>query len=639
MARIKALTPEVYNKIAAGEVVDNPVGVVKELAENSVDAGAHHISIELLDGGCKQITVADDGCGINEEDVELAFEKYATSKLESADDLIGIQSLGFRGEALSSIAAVSKVKITTRAIGAEVGVCACVENGVVTDKQYVAGNTGTKIEVRDLYYNMPARKKFLKGPSGAKAEITKFVAKFILTNPNIAITYVADGKTIYESKGAGLDEAIFAVYGADCLSNCIPINYARGDLRITGYIGTPEYCKANRNYQTFSVNGRCVFEEHVSASIAQAYKYYLMTRKFPFYVLDLEIPADLVDVNVSPKKSIVEFAQEAHVAGQFYRAVQNALQEYSDRQSELLFTPSLRIENNYDPDKHTRVVEVAAKIDELMQDGMIETMNPGQRDDVLAIEALTEEEEQKREFDEFAKRLGKELSVERARRRMGFDVAPQEVEQEPTPIVPEETIPPVLEYDEYDDLLSRRRILGIAFKTYVIIELQDKVIFIDQHAAHERILFDKFLEGTPMVMQPLAVPFTFTVREDEALFIEQNLANFLSAGIEVEPFGVNTFRINAVASMLIENEMNDFVDFLLSSIDDFKLDDRKLIVEAIAKKACKAAVKAGQTLREPEIDYILKKMRDDKILQCPHGRPITVTFSKSQLEKMFKRIV
>ena len=645
MANIKALKPEVYNLIAAGEVVDNPVGAVKELVENCIDAGAHRITIEIAGGGLEQITVTDDGCGIHEEDVELAFAKYATSKLATADDMTGIQSLGFRGEALSSIAAVSRIKLTTRLKDAEVGVCVTVENGVVSDKQYVAANFGTKIEVRDLYYTAPVRKKFLKNEAGEKANISKFVAKFILTNPNVAITYVADGKKVYESKGNGLDEAIFAVYGADCLSSCIPINYNKDDLRIFGYIGTPDYSKANKNYQTLAVNGRCVADVSVAGAIMQAYQPYLMTRKFPFYVLSLEIPAVDVDVNVHPKKTEVRFAKSRYVCAQFYHAVQDALLDHSSQYAEQVYSLSSRFDDNapriYDTDTskvtHTKE-DVAATIERLKNDGEIETMNRGQSEDVRKIEWLTDEQDKEREFEAFAKEMEREISVAKARQRMGMEVVPASVKQRPKKIQDEEPSNPAWQFPEIK-LMDRARILGIAFKTYLIVEFEGQVMFIDQHAAHERILFDQFLQGASADMQQLMFPYTFTVRDEEAVFIQENLSNIFSAGFEIEEFGHNTFRITAVSRLLVDTKMADFVEFLLGSIDEFKLDDRKLIVEAIAKKACKAAVKAGETLSEYEIEYLLQQIADNKILQCPHGRPITVTFTKAQMEKMFKRIV
>ena len=235
--RINVLTPDIYNKISAGEVVEKPASALKEVVENSIDAGARRILIEVTDGGFLLISVSDNGSGIYEEDLEAAFIKHATSKLSSAEDLTSIQTLGFRGEALSSIAAVSRIKLTSRKATSETGVTVTVENGKITSKQYVSANVGTKIEIRDLFYNTPARKKFMKAPAREAVDISKFVAKLILTNPNLQITYILDGKTVYQTKGEGLSEAIFAVYGADCLENCLPVRYDGEAISINGYIG------------------------------------------------------------------------------------------------------------------------------------------------------------------------------------------------------------------------------------------------------------------------------------------------------------------------------------------------------------------------------------------------------------------
>lgn len=637
MALIKQLSLDVSNAIAAGEVVDEPVGAVKELVENSIDAGASHITIEIANGG-EQITVIDDGCGIAEEDVELAFAKYATSKLQSVADLFAIQSLGFRGEALPSIAAVSRIKLTTRSRSEDVGVCVSVENGVVSDKQYVSANNGTKIEVRDLYYNTPARKEFLKNPSGEKANITKFVTKLILTNPNIAFTYRADGKTVYESKGNGLDEAIFSIYGEECLSNCLQVNYQFGNLRINGYIGTPEYSKANKNYQTLSVNGRYIIDPAISGAIARAYMPRLMTHQFPFFVLNIEIPGGDIDVNIHPKKSIVRFKKINFICSQFYHAAKNVLQDYTDSHSEQIFSAPTRVNDYEAPQQRYSKEEITRKIGELQEEGTIDLMNPAQRADVIEIEQLTEAVDKKRELKAFAERLEREVSVAKARERLGLQEIPLTVKQRPTHI--EEPTPPLIAESSLGaELFARTRVLGAAFQTYLILNIDDKMILVDQHAAHERILFDKFMQSASKDMQPLMIPHVFSVSDDEALFIGENLQNILSAGFEVQPFGHNTFRITAVSSLLINTRMTDFVEFLLASTDEFKLDDSKLIVEAIAKKACKAAVKAGQKLNEYEIQYILEQVYENKILQCPHGRPITVILTKTQLEKMFKRIV
>ncbi len=629
--KIHVLSPDVYNKIAAGEVVEKPYCALKELVENSIDAGARRITIEVDKGGMELISVTDNGCGISEDDLVAAFTKHATSKLLCADDLCSVQTLGFRGEALSSIAAVSRVKITTRQVSAQTGVCATLENGQIISKECVAANVGTKIEVYDLFYNVPARKKFLKSESREGVDISKYVSKLILTNGNLEITYVLDGKTVYQTKGQGLSEAIFAVYGADCLQNCLPINFEADIMRINGYIGMPEYSKANSTYQTLSVNGRCVSDKGVQAAITQAYRPYLMTKKFPFFVLDLSIPYDLVDVNVHPRKSEVRFQNSSMVCGKFYRAVDRALREFTIQQVNSMMQPPEddEYEDCVTGDTFDRSGNLFRNITE---------MTGAQVEDILQIEQQTHLQS-KQSLEEFAEELERTLTVAKARKELGLD-DDDTVEQSTLtlPYVEPKEKPPV-EVDIADEIMARTRILGSAFRTYLILELDDKIILVDQHAAHERILFDKLMSEEKRHMQDLLFPYTFSVKEDEAEFIEQNIDNILNAGIEIQPFGVNTFRINAVSTLLANTEMEEFVRYLLSSMDDMRLDDRTLIVETIAKKACKAAIKAGTALSEFEIKFILRGIYENKILQCPHGRPLTVVFTKTQLEKMFKRIV
>ncbi len=651
MANIKILKPEVFNKISAGEVVENPVGAIKEIVENSIDAGATRITIEVMSGGLELISVTDNGCGIRDDDIDLAFCKHATSKLSSAEELSAIQTLGFRGEALASIAAVSKIKLTTRHAGNEAATMAVVEDGIVKSRQLVSFNIGTKIEIRDLFYNMPARKKFLKTPKYEGMNITKYIAKLILSNPALDITYILDGTTVYQCKGGGLKEAIFAIYGRDCIENCLKVDFTRGVYRISGYIGKPEYTKANRNYQTLSVNGRVVEDNSISSTVLQAYKPYLMTRKFPFFVLNLDIPCDLVDVNVHPKKAEVRFADGKSVCSAFYRASADELEKFSVSKSHYGFLIDNLPKTDEDVQRRKQqMAENAQKMTDIFERRAFDIMNSGQTDDVVEIEHATEKVDSNIEFAKFAQELERDLSVDLIRKKMGFSTLDEEkaakVSQNKAKILPMEDVASKVlspfaeeQRDVYDDLYKRTRILGSAFKTYLILEIEDKIILVDQHAAHERILFDKFMASKSHDVQPLMFPYVFTVREDEAAFIEENIDNIRQAGLVVEPFGINTFRIKSVAALLSKAPMKTFVDYMLSAIEEFKLDDKALIVEKIAQKACKAAVKGGECLNEYEIKYILKEVYENNVVRCPHGRPVTVVLTRREIEKMFKRIV
>lgn len=626
---INVLPPSIYNKISAGEVVENPASALKEILENSVDAGARRISIEVSNGGFDLISVTDNGSGIYEDDLDALFVKHATSKLSSAEELYSVQTLGFRGEALSSISSVARVTLTTRHALSDTGIEVTAEEGKIISKKYVSCNVGTKVEVRDLFYNTPARKKFMKAAAREAIDVSKYVSRFILTNPNLQVTYRLNDEVVYRSKGEGLAEAIFAVYGADCLSKCLPISYQAELLNVSGYVGNPLFTKPNSTYQTLSVNGRYVVDRGIQESVTQAFRPYLMTRQYPFFVIDVSLPFD--KVNVHPRKTEVRFMEPQYVRGKVYRAVQAALKEFNDKFVTDTLRPSVL-------DEEEDTVPKDYKVSTFFKD--VSDMTSEQVKDVLEIQKQTNLQS-KMPFSEFAKQMEKTLTVQSARKAYGLpdeSVAQAEMTYEiPYITPPPQEQPP--EKDIADELAERARILGSAFKTYLIVEIDDKVIFIDQHAAHERMLYEKLMAQRDFSMQPLIVPYVFTVSEAEADFIQRNAENILQSGLEIEPFGINTFRIRAVSTLLTDLSMEQFVTYLLSEADKSDLDSRTLIKEKIASMACKAAVKAGNALSDYDIKYILKSMYENKILQCPHGRPVTVVFTKAQLEKMFKRTV
>lgn len=651
MSKINILSPEIYNKIAAGEVIEKPLGAVKELVENSIDAGATQITIEVENGGFGLIKVVDNGSGIAEDDVCAAFLKHATSKIGTIDDLYVVQTLGFRGEALSSISAVSRVTLTTRTLAQDAAVQAYVEDGAVVNKAYVSANVGTTIEVRDLFYNTPARKKFFKSERAEAADISKFVSKLILTNPNLRIKYVLDGKTVYESNGNGLEDAIFTVYGKNCFDNCIKVSGSSYCMQIVGYIGTPDYAKPNRSHQVLSVNGRCVSDQTVSAAVTQAYRAYLMSGRFPFYVLNMEIAPTLVDANVHPKKAEVRFSNSGEVFSCVYRTVKDALMEFSRNKIDTELFPQASSSARTESALDEQLGDEGKSLEDLLKMPVFanaERMNKHQAEDVKEIEDTIDPLENRQRFEEYKMFIDSTVSVKkdhedlmRANNQILQRYAPDGQSDEPISVGIQ--TPPILKEaeikDECEDAYDRTRILGVAFKTYLILELDDKIYFIDQHAAHERVLFDKFMEGKLQAMQPALVPYVFTVKEDETQFIEENLDNFKKAGIVVESFGVNTFRISEVSVLLADTEMRKFVEYILSEMDEFKPDDSKLIVEKIASMACHAAVKGGQKISEFEIKQIVKDIVQNRITQCPHGRPVVIVFTKTQIEKMFKRIV
>lgn len=680
MNNINLLPPDIYNKIAAGEVVERPFGAVKELIENSIDAGATNITIEVEQGGFSLIRVVDNGCGIGEEDVEKAFLKHATSKLSTIEDLYEVATLGFRGEALSSIAAVSRVDMTTRTEQQDAAVSVCLEDGKVLSKKYVSANVGTKIEVRDLFYNTPARKKFFKTPSAEATAINKFVAQIAVANPSVRFKYVLDGKTVYETNGKGIEDAVFCVYKKEFIDHCLPIDCNAGIMHIAGYISKPEFTRPNRSQQYLSINGRCITDQGIAASIMNAYKAYLMTRQYPFYVLNVKMIPDRLDVNVHPKKAEVRFDEPKLVTGIIYRVINEALQEYANnKMTNEIFATTEDEEEDYGP-RYQRGDSLDVLREKLKFSDKV--MNSAKASRMRAAEEEAERADISMDFEKFAKFLDENLSVDAARRQAGLmddegncvaqqftlNAHPYEEENASEPehaAEPEQVQESFLsnEYkfnfgDGYDykeedtygnaekeDLTEedlayeRTRVLGVAFKTYLILEFDGKILLIDQHAAHERILFDKFMDGYTGEVQTLLCPYVFKTNDDEAQFINENIDTFEKAGVYIECFGVNTFRINAVSTLLTDMEMGEFVKYVLSSMDELRVDDKKLIVDKLARKACHSAIRAGYVMNEYEIKSILRAVIHNQVLQCPHGRPVIVTLTKTDIEKMFKRIV
>jgi len=643
MGQIKVLTSDVYNKIAAGEVVERPASVVKELVENSIDAGASSIEISIKSGGFVSIEVVDNGSGIDEDDVAVAFLKHATSKLSTADDLESISSLGFRGEALASIAAVSKLQLTTKTPFAETAVQVHVKEGQIVEQTYTSANVGTKIVVSDLFYNTPARKKFLKTPTREAAEVTQYVQKLILTTPFTEVKYVVDGKVMYNFKGTGLEEAIYVVYGKDCLSKCIPISSKYQNVVVNGYVGTPEYTKPNSTYQVLSVNGRVVKDITIQTAVRQAFAPYLMTRAYPFFVLHLTVPADEVDVNVHPTKQEVRFVDVKKIFVGVNLPIKQALSTYTENRAQQILSPSQDfsvLNTTPIPAKNTTLPDLYEEYLQPTAPANLEKVET-QFDSVII-------KNRQHQFEEYCGDLTKFFDDN----LKGKQPQPQNTNLESAQLATklnadatfnifdlmaqESFLPPA--EDEFD--FSNVKILGVLFDTYMLIEIGEKAIYIDQHAAHERLLFDKFMQSADkLFMQPLMFPYVFTVKDDEAAFIEDNLDEIAKAGILMQPFGNNTFRVVEVASIFTNIKMDKFVSYVLGYMDQYKVDSQRLTIDKIAQKACKAAIKAGDKLDSKQLESLIKQIYKNNALQCPHGRPICVEVTKAHLEKMFKRTV
>lgn len=713
--KINVLPPGVYNKIAAGEVVDRPYSVVKELVENAIDAGATQITVEIEKGGKKCIRVTDNGSGMDKEDLPLAYSSHATSKLYTAEDLFSIHTLGFRGEAIASVAAVSRMEIVSCVQGGEAYSLSC-EGGVLGSVVPAAGAKGTVVTVNDLFYNVPARLKFLKSDTQEEADIGSVMARFLLSRPEISFEYIADGKRKYQSFGDGLSAALVAVYGADALANCIEIRAEKHGIRLHGFLGNRNYFKANRTYQSLFVNGRFVVNQTVGAAVTNAYASYLMKRQYPFYVLFLDVPPEVVDVNVHPNKADVRFADNQIIYGCVYSVV-SAVLDGNSRALEYIVSMS---EQKKAPVQDSFLAGQAgqAELPKTSQDGFGEQKQTDAQQQKIGVGAGISADtnipvgakelaaakissgaemhsEQKNpvginnsldagisplngQSAEIPGSKTAEMTYEQAKKELAFDVTipkgqePHFLDDEPVRMEVRQPVSATVISSnanksqpaaEEDAFAQNQRYLweqaarmrqervdpdtleykGELFRTYLIYQSGDCAYFIDQHAAHERILFDRLRqawENRTVSSQPMLIPFVLSLNGQEFAFLEKNFPVLRDLGFEVEEFGDQSVRVLAIPTDLMGIDLAAFFRDVLSSMESLRairLSD--LLKDKLATAACKAAVKGGEKLDDMEVRALIAQMDGDTGMKCPHGRPAVVKMKKSEFEKLFKRIV
>ena len=639
MAKINILDSGVYNRIAAGEVVDRPASVVKEFAENSIDAGAKKISIAIERGGKELICVTDDGEGVERSELASAFLPHATSKIQRAEDLEAIGTLGFRGEALASIASVAKVCLRSRFRGAEDAYELTCIGGKMGDIVPCALGEGTEITAENLFFNTPARLKFLKSDKGEESEITNLVSRLVLGNPDIAFRYSVDGKSVLQSFGGGLDEAVAAVYGGAVLGRCYKLDATKHGIRLRGYIGKPDFAKPNRTYQSLFVNGRYVINSTIGSALSNAYASYLMKRQYPFYVLFVDLPREAVDVNVHPNKADVRFENNQVVYGAIYSVVSSVL---DGNASALEFVAET---GPADDD-----VREQAVFEKTTAEADLETSvkNAGgfsktvQKDSILSdINAAYDSKE-------------REVAVPP---RPQEDLFPRRIEFHDSGAVASAADPAAdvfAENKRYLEMLDRKaarqkivldhaEYKGSLFNTYLLYEEGDNVYLIDQHAAHERLIFDRLraeMEKRSVMRQPMLVPYVLHVNSAEREFIAENLETLQKIGFEIEAFGLGDFKVSSVPLDLQDIDLASFFEELLKEVGALhSIRLTELLRDKIAMTACKHAVKGGMMLSDSEKKKLFEMLHGDMGLKCPHGRPVAVRMTKYEIEKMFKRIV
>lgn len=630
MSEINLLSSKIYNRIAAGEVVERPFSVVKELVENSIDAGSKNINVEISDGGKSVIRVFDDGSGIEKDQLKKALLPHATSKIATLDDLDDITTLGFRGEALASIASVSKITITSKPVNQQSGARISAEGGNIGEIIDDASPDGTEIVVRNLFYNTPAREKFLKTNRGEESDISAIMAKFILGNPNVAFKYVADGKVVLQSFGDGLESAMISVYGSGIIKDCFYIDSEKNGIKIKGYIGKQYFSKPNRSYQSSFMNGRYVVNQTISAAVTNAYSSYMMKRQYPFYVLSVELPPETVDVNVHPNKTDVRFSDNRIVYGAIYSVLSKVLDGSGEALNIVIEKNSINtndITNDYAT--HNGLNQSSAIVKEPKTVKGNEKSLPYENYsyntllfcDSGKIDNLSVDSDNNAKPDDiFAENKAYLESLEKKKEELLNKPVQQVVEIE-------------------TDL----RFVGQVLNTFLVFDDGNDIYFVDQHAAHERILFDKFMDqiksGT-IDVQPLLIPYIENVNQEEYTFLLDNIKEFDALGIEISDFGKNSIKISTLPTCFIDMNVKGFLFDVLSDLRGLKslsIDD--ILREKIAQKACKAAIKSGDSVSDDEVVIVADAIKKNMGLKCPHGRPVVVKITRTEIDKWFKRIV
>ena len=645
MPNINILDKTIFNRIAAGEVVEKPASVVKELVENSIDAKSTNITIEVEGGGIKKIRVTDNGCGMDIDNLPKAFLPHATSKIYCLDDLDKIGTLGFRGEALSSIASVANITAVSKVKERESGAKIIINGGEVESVAETGCVDGTSITIENLFYNVPARAKFLRKPKTEENEITNLVSRLILANPNISIKYVADGKTIYHSTATGLKDAIYTVYGASVVENLVPIDYTyQNIIKVDGYIGIPSFTKPNRTYQTIIINGRYVNNKTISTAIFNAYEPYIMKSCFPFFVVSMTIPLDKVDVNVHPNKLDVKFENNNLIFGAFYTPINEVLlnlsskiRKYESEEKEEPTTSSQTVNFN---NLHTLDNNIGSQFNNESH-GKVDTVKYATIEDDEPSSQLIDNSFKSETEQNIAQSINSFLS----NKEFEFEVNTNEISQNMINRATQEHI--FKQSDMFDDRkvdLASLKIVGTCFNTYIIVENNDSIFFIDQHAGHERLLYDKFkasFEKDDLAVQSLLVPYVLNTNYLESNFINNNIDVFKSLGFEIEPFGINSFKVSSVPVLLKDISLYQFFNEVLQDVNkNLNLTKSDILKEYLERSACRSAVKANDILSKQEIEILLNMLnQNNQILQCPHGRPVIIEITDKEIEKWFKRIV
>lgn len=653
MAVIQLLSQNTIDQIAAGEVVERPLSVVKELTENAIDAGATAISVEIKEGGLSLIRVTDNGCGIEKDQIRKAFLRHATSKITDAQDLLNIHSLGFRGEALSSICAVSQMELITKTQEDFTGVRYQIEGGNECCFEEIGAPNGTTFLVRNLFYNVPARRKFLKQPQTEGSYVADLMEHLALSRPDISIKFIQNGQIRFQTSGNGqLKEVIYRIYGKDVTDNLIDFSLTSEPVQVHGFLGKPELNRSNRNYEIFFANGRYVHNDILLKAVEEGYRAYLMQHKFPFCILHFTFAPEDIDVNVHPAKMEIRLRKGNEVYEEIAAAIKEKLHEI-----ELIPDVVLSEEKEQEPVlshapepfevQRSRMERTAAKIREQT------AFEEAPESHSLQADPLADGEAENRAADmvmEDAPAYQMPLSVHRILGEHPSSNKEQDIHRNIIKsgehILVEKMSQLDLFEDKFVDIRSRDeyRILGQIFDTYWLIAFKDKLFIMDQHAAHEKVKYERLLKQLSehqVVSQQIMPPVILNLDSREAHVLTEYGNAFAELGFEIEEFGSDSFAIRSMPADLFGcNEMEFFREIMDELCEDPLKDKPEVILNKLASMACKAAVKGNHKMTSEEVSALLDELFTlDNPYHCPHGRPTIISMSKYEIEKKFKRIV
>lgn len=614
MAEIRVLDSATIDKIAAGEVVERPASVVKEIVENAIDAGASAVTVEIREGGISLIRVTDNGSGIEQCQIENAFKRHATSKIRTSEDLIGVTSLGFRGEALSSIAAVAQVELITKTREELSGSRYCIEGGKEGTLEEIGAPDGTTFLVRNLFYNTPPRRKFLKTAATEGGYISDLMEHMALSKPQVSFQYIQNGQTRFHTSGNGdLKEIIYRIYGRDITRELIPVEASIEGVCVRGFLGKPTINRANRNFETYFVNGRYIKSSLIAKGIEEGYKAYLMQHKYPFVVLHFTVDSNLLDVNVHPTKMDIRF------------------------QNQLTFYQFL-----------TQTVSDGLQNRDLIP--QVPAGKPEKKEESKPVERAPEPFEKRRMAEQKAVPYGvAENSIyDASRKQTPLSDAPNR-DAEPEPEIPLQPKKPE-QLTLFTDSMLRKakrndyKILGQLFDTYWLIEYEEKLFIMDQHAAHEKIKYEHLvqqLKEKKILTQNLNPPVIVTLSGREEAILKQYIEAFAELGFELEAFGGNEYAIRSVPLDLYGcNEKQMFLEIMDELSENGAKGTPDAVYQKLASMACKAAVKGNMRMSLPEVHSLLDELFTlENPYHCPHGRPTMISMSKYEIEKKFKRIL